>query len=507
MSVAAVTMSGDDSPISGIIYGPEGVGKTTFVAQIPGVVLFRPERKGLERLKVPAFPVPQTFGDVIDAIESLTNDKHAYEAFAIDSLDWLYMLLTKSICAKNNWATIETPKYGKGYDAVGVAWKDMTDRLEVMMEKRRIAFWATAHADVKTIPNPGGDDFMAYELAMQKTSAKLWRQWPSVILFANWTEQIHKAARADTKGKLTSLGARILYTERTTAAFAKNRYNLPPTLPMSWEDFAKRYAAGGIATPEKLRKQISAVLPQLKPEDRAQIEQDIRVAGQDARRLAQILNRAGGMIATADADDEGDDGDEGDNADGNSNDNGGYGNGPPSEPPSAPRPPSQPTRPAQQRQAEAPRVETPARAAGAASTANVPSVDGRPPLFDTPPNEAIAPRAALPGAIGADEGPAVVEVFSTRIAVAVSVGAVDTILREAHAIAGLDEQHRSEIQRRAVRRMLKVATTPEEMNGIVSKTAKSTFASDEWHAESKHLFGERYREIRAGASVSATAAA
>ena len=77
-----------EAPVRVLIYGPEGVGKSTFAADAPSPIFLAPEA-GTNQLDVARFPMPEAWQDVLDAIATLRNDKHDYQTLAIDTLDHL----------------------------------------------------------------------------------------------------------------------------------------------------------------------------------------------------------------------------------------------------------------------------------------------------------------------------------------------------------------------------------------------------------------------------------
>ena len=75
-------------PILAVVYGPDGVGKSTFAASAPHPIFLGTE-DGTSHLDVTRFPTPQNFEDVFRAIKELSESKHDYKTLVIDTLDWL----------------------------------------------------------------------------------------------------------------------------------------------------------------------------------------------------------------------------------------------------------------------------------------------------------------------------------------------------------------------------------------------------------------------------------
>ena len=78
-------------PLRITLYGPEGVGKTSFAAGAPHPVFLTNEDGGA-LLDIPAIVV-DTWGKVRDALTALQREKHDYRTVVLDTVDHLERLL------------------------------------------------------------------------------------------------------------------------------------------------------------------------------------------------------------------------------------------------------------------------------------------------------------------------------------------------------------------------------------------------------------------------------
>ena len=74
-----------------LVYGTEGIGKSTFAANAPKPI-FIPTEDGLDQIECDSFPLAENLSAVTDALAALINEKHDYQSVVIDSLDWLERL-------------------------------------------------------------------------------------------------------------------------------------------------------------------------------------------------------------------------------------------------------------------------------------------------------------------------------------------------------------------------------------------------------------------------------
>ena len=113
-SLDSIIAGKDFDPPRVMIHGGAKVGKSTTAAGAPNVI-FTDIENGLGAIGAPRFPVAKTYGDVIDNIRSLMREKHDYQSYAIDSLDWLETLIWADVCSDHGVDSISDFGYGKGY--------------------------------------------------------------------------------------------------------------------------------------------------------------------------------------------------------------------------------------------------------------------------------------------------------------------------------------------------------------------------------------------------------
>jgi len=89
-----------------VLYGTEGIGKSTFASQAPRPI-FVPTEDGLSEIDCERFPLAKTFEDVLTDLSALAIEEHEYQTVVLDSLDWLERLIWDVLCRQFNVASIE----------------------------------------------------------------------------------------------------------------------------------------------------------------------------------------------------------------------------------------------------------------------------------------------------------------------------------------------------------------------------------------------------------------
>ncbi len=238
ISLSSLQTSSTLRPPRILMHGVHGVGKTTFAAGADAPVVIMTE-DGLGMLKVPHFPLAASYTDVVEALDALLNEEHAYSTVVIDSVDWLEPLVWAETCRRNGWASIEAPGFGKGYAEALTVWREYLDRLNALRDRRSMAVIQIAHTDIKRFDSPEHEPYDRYVIKLQARAAALLQEHCDVVLFANYRMSITKADVGFNKKVARALGSgeRVLHTAERPAFLAKNRYGLRDTLPLDWKAF------------------------------------------------------------------------------------------------------------------------------------------------------------------------------------------------------------------------------------------------------------------------------
>lgn len=280
-----------------LLYGTEGIGKSTFASNAPAPIFLASE-DGTSELDVARFPAPQSWQDVLDAVAELTTEPHEHRTLVVDTLDWLEPICWAHVveqARKPAIRSIEDFGYGKGYQAALDVWRPFLAALERLRNVRGMHVVMLAHAWIKAFNNPEGESFDRYEMKLNAKAAGALKEWSDAVLFARYETFTHRDERTKrTRG--VSSGARVVHTQRVAAWDAKNRYDLPETLPLDWHAFADAVAARKPVEASVSRERITTLLEQADEALRAVVRETVSKAGDDAAQLARIADRLAAKI-------------------------------------------------------------------------------------------------------------------------------------------------------------------------------------------------------------------
>jgi hypothetical protein len=222
-----------------VIHGDAGVGKTTFACAAPDPVVIQTE-DGLGTIDATAFPLARSYSDVMEALAALYTEQHQFKTLVVDSLDWLEPLIWQKVCQEHQIESIERLGYGKGYVEALMHWRAFFDGITALRDDKGMIMIMTAHSEVKRVEDPLLPSYDTHDLKLHKRAAALAEEFADVILFAT----VQTSAVTEDMGfnnkrvRAVTTGARVVHTVGQPAFLAKNRYSLPPLLPLAWQDFA-----------------------------------------------------------------------------------------------------------------------------------------------------------------------------------------------------------------------------------------------------------------------------
>lgn len=215
-----------------VVYGPEGVGKSTFASKFPQPVYIDTE-KSTKFLDVQVLPKPTSWTMLLEEIEDLKNNPGVAGTVVIDTMDWAEALAKQHLMAKNNWNAIDASAYGTRYVALADEIGKLLNKLSELVELNCNVV-LIAHSDTKKheLPDELGA-FDRYVLKLEKRDASLVKEWADMILFANYKTTVITDSKTNSK-KATG-GQRVMYTTHKPTWDAKNRLGLPDELPFDYE--------------------------------------------------------------------------------------------------------------------------------------------------------------------------------------------------------------------------------------------------------------------------------
>lgn len=221
-----------------VIYGPEGIGKSSLAAQFPHP-LFIDTEGSTSHMDLRRLPRPDSWAELVAEVEWAMAHTDQMRTLVIDTADWAQILCNEAICARAQKSGIEDFGYGKGYVYAAEEFGRLLNLLEQLTE-RGVHVVVTAHAQIGKFEQP--DEMGAYnrwELKVSKQVSPMLKEWADMVLFASYkTIVVNVDGQGAQKGKnKASGGARVIRTTHHPCWDAKNRFGLPDEIPLAYAPY------------------------------------------------------------------------------------------------------------------------------------------------------------------------------------------------------------------------------------------------------------------------------
>jgi AAA domain len=223
------------TPLKGLIYGYNGVGKSTFAAAAKKPVFLDLE-SNIDHLDIDKIPL-STLEEVEECLKNLLSQPHDYATVIIDSIDKLDILITKYVRQIKNKKELD---YGRLYVFIAEHFESILAQLDKLREQRKMNVILIGHSTIKRCENPTTQVYDKYVLRVHEKTADIICDWSHFILFAVNDlsfEEGEDLGFNKTRERVRMNDRRVVYTMGNTAYVAKNPYNLPRTIPLEWNAF------------------------------------------------------------------------------------------------------------------------------------------------------------------------------------------------------------------------------------------------------------------------------
>lgn len=289
--LASVTTGKQIGPQIHVIYGNNGVGKTTFAAAFPKALIIDLEN-GSNHLDVArvASDKIKTLGDLNSLLKELCESAHTFRTIVIDSVESLEHLIFDAVCAEGKVDSIEKYEggYGKGYMRSREIMRELFNPLR-LLQLKGVSTILVAHSQVRQMTDPATNQ--VYDRVIMRANDKL----AAVIrdLADNVFYATHKTFTTVEKGKTKAFsdGQRVMLTQWRAGFDAKNRLELPHELPLSYEAFQEACQTKPEANVDDLLKDIDAMSKSAKPDLQAIVKTQVEKFKTNPVKLKELKNR------------------------------------------------------------------------------------------------------------------------------------------------------------------------------------------------------------------------
>ena len=268
-----------------VIYGSEGIGKSSLAACFPDP-LFIDTEGGTAQMDVRRIDKPQRWEELLAIVQEVAATPDVCKSLILDTADWAEQLIVSFLCTKYKQNSIESFGYGKGYTYLAVEFTRLLNAFDQVIAAN-IHVVITAHAKMRKFEQP--DEMGAYdrwEMKLSKQVAPLLKEWCDLLLFCNYQTFV---VTSENNTQKAQGGKRVMYTSHHPAWDAKNRVHLPEVLELDYKHIAHIFAE----QPGQPNTVNSAVETKAEPTAAEALREVLEKAGVTETEIQQVVAARG----------------------------------------------------------------------------------------------------------------------------------------------------------------------------------------------------------------------
>lgn len=227
------------------IYGKPGIGKSTLASQFPDPLFLLTEDNEVTGIK--ALPVFTDYLALWQSVKELLSlEEMPFKTLVIDSISKLDTLVVERTIAQS-----PPDKRGKQAQTLAEAWggygagfekaASLHRAIKVMLDRfkdKGVTVVYISHSEVKKYKSPEHEDYDILSIVMNSDkSRQIYIDDVDAVLYCKL--KAHTLETESGRTLVKSSGQRVISGISNEVYVSKNRFNLPPEIPMSFEELSK----------------------------------------------------------------------------------------------------------------------------------------------------------------------------------------------------------------------------------------------------------------------------
>lgn len=237
--VFQITQEFGEMAFTCLLYGPAGVGKTTFAARAPDALIYNLENglKGIDLKQIGSFSTTQitSWDSLIEGLEMFeTQDK--FKTAIIDTVSKLEELMVSHVCTNGKKDTLASFAFGQGYER----FAQLSIKLCSTMDRLKAAgknVILIAHEKLETVQDPENEAYDRFNCSLSK---KISAQIKANVdhIFYMFPEKVNKELSSG-KNVVKYRGRILIQTKETGGVVCKTRGERPLFIEVKNDESAR----------------------------------------------------------------------------------------------------------------------------------------------------------------------------------------------------------------------------------------------------------------------------
>jgi hypothetical protein len=229
ISLSTLKSSKTNHPPKLLLYGVDGVGKTSLAAEFPNPIYLPTEGETPPSdVDIQTPGTIESFDSLLDVFGELLSNDHEFGTVIVDSLDGMESLVWAATCRRLGINSIEEAGYGKGYIEADTEWKEYLSAVSALARSGLFVV-QLAHPEIVRFDSPTTDPYSRYTIKLHKRANALVREQSDIVAFMNYRISL-KTADAGFNKKVTHAeggNERLVHLSEKAGFVAKNRFSMP----------------------------------------------------------------------------------------------------------------------------------------------------------------------------------------------------------------------------------------------------------------------------------------
>ena len=224
-----------------VLYGPHGVGKTTFACEFPKPLVIDIEN-GCADLDVDRTPHITSYEDLIEALKWFyAEGGKEYKTLVIDSIDHAEMLIHRHVCKEAKVDALGDIEWGKGKQRAMKRFGDLLHMIALIRDMHGVEVVVIAHDDIRRVEDPEVQSYDRHEpKTIIRDASQLLCEWADEVLYAHHSVRVKSETGAFGKQSTRALERteRLLRSVYKPTAIAKNRLGMEDVIEFDFDTYA-----------------------------------------------------------------------------------------------------------------------------------------------------------------------------------------------------------------------------------------------------------------------------